>query len=619
MRGMIGPPGKPVSLDSQTLATVSRFYEAFAPAGQAPARFDRTFRNIANALCSTFDTSHVILWVPDPEAEGDEAVGAGDRGRLNPAFTTFPAEMFEAIPDSVPMTLSRVGRAFAEGRARFYPELDAWASATEYDLLREHGLAGMWAIPLRPMVQRITTRELDPHNVLAVALAGFPAKSWVAELAPEALGFFGSICGRAIERALWAEQDLVSQKAYEALDAVETDRFKAMATVAAVIKDCMQFEACTILQADGPQHVLRVLGTTGLDSRIPLRKMYYNYGEGCTGWVAENRKTLATEDLRSCPLHTRQKYPDVVVSAEHQQYLGTPMLSNAGELLGVIRLRNKLPPDGQAWPRCLNHLDRIRVERVAKLIAPLMSLLIKERQVSGVMERIQHDLTMPAMAIRDGAGMLLRESDATICGDLDRVRQKLEDIESFGEILLLNSEIMGLTPEVELTLRPENVLPLGGFIVKLCKMLGPAARRRGLNGILYNQGSFMSIPALWIDPRLFQVAMYNLLQNALKYSARDSLITIEGETTRTEGEVWHLIHVKNTGIGITDEEAPHIFERHWRSPRARRRSNTGLGIGLATASEIIRRHGGRLVLTHAHDPTVFTIELPAQLATCKPA
>ncbi|MFN0135637.1 MAG: sensor histidine kinase, partial [Phycisphaerae bacterium] len=375
---------------------------------------------------------------------------------------------------------------------------------------------------------------------------------------------------------------------------------------------------CTILQAEESRRVLHVLGTTGIDSNVPLRKMHYPYGFSCSGWIAANKQTLATEDYRSCEVRQGPVYTDITASVDRFQYLGAPLLSNDGEMLGVVRLRNKIPPTGFAWPTCLNYLDRKRVERVAKTLAPLISLMIKERERSATMERIRHDIDMPATAIRDSAGILVREPDAAFQNDLTRVRQRLEDMESFAEILLVNSELMGLDRIADVPFRPENVLPLAGFVAKLCKMLSPAARRKGLSGILYNQGSFFSIPSLWMDPRLFQIAMYNLLQNAIKYSNPGTVVTVEGDAQRSDVETWYNIHVKNTGIGITDDEAPYIFDRAYRSKRARKRSETGLGIGLTTAKELIERHGGRLILTKQNNPTIFTIALPGYLATRRP-
>lgn len=618
------PPN--AALDPVALQIVAAFHESLIGPPAGPPQFDRTFASIAAALRQSIGARHVTLWIPGPPNESPAGSGVGSGAaqeaadpslRLTPAFSTLDGQWSGHIPLDLDAAGTNLGRCFADGAAGWSDGADA-TDPLERELLDGERLGGMWLIPLRPPSQRLDDAARNPHNVIAIAMVHFDDVA-AARLPERLFGLFGRLCGQAIERALWREQDLILQKSYEALDDVAIDRFAAMSAVARVMAECMQFEACSILQADEPRRVVYVLGTTGIEARVPLRRMQYPYGVSCTGWVAQERRTLATEDLTSAPQHGAVNFPERLATPDMRQYIGTPLLSNAGDLLGVIRLRNKLPPAGAAWPRRLNHLDRVRVERAAPLIAPLMALLIKERQIAATMERVQHDLTMPAMAIRDTAGVLLREPASVFTDNFDRVRQKLEDIESFGEVLLLNSELLSMGPDSELTLRCENVLPLAGFIAKMCKMLAPEARRRGLSGILYNQASFMAIRALWIDPQLLQIALYNLLQNALKYGNRGTVVTIEGEATRMDGELWYQIHVKNQGIGVTPEEAPLVFNRHYRSTRAKRRSETGLGLGLATAREIVQRHGGRLVLTRGGDPTIFSMQLPGWLADRRPA
>lgn len=603
-------------LDTNTLRTIDEFYETLIRVGGETLRFDRVFAAIGEALKRTFSAEQVSIWVVDPHQPDPVAPGA--RGIVNAAFSTLPDDAAARMPTAAPLTGSDVGRAFAEGRPVARSAFD-FAQQHTFDVENARGAAQLWMIPFRPLVLRLDTPEVNPHNVLAVATIGVADDAAAGAITPDVAQFFCRVCGKALERALWAEQELVTQKVYEALDHVDLDRHGAMESVARAIAESMRFEACTILQAEEARRVLHVLGTTGIESNVPLRKMQYPYGYSCSGWVADHRESLATEDFRTCEQRQGPLYTDKVLDPTRFQYLGAPLLSNNGELLGVVRLRNKIPPAGFRWPSCLTYLDRKRAERVARIIAPLISLMIKERERTATMERIRHDIDMPATAIRDSAGILVREPDAAFHNDMERVRQRLEDMESFAEILLVNSELMGMSRTSDVPFRPENVLPLAGFVAKLCKMLSPAARRRGLSGILYNQGSFFSIPSLWLDPRLFQIAMYNLLQNAIKYSNPGTVVTVEGESVRaSDAETWYCIHVKNTGIGVTDEEAPLIFDRAYRSRRARKRSETGLGIGLTTAKELIERHGGRLVLTRQNNPTVFTIQLPGYLANRRP-
>ncbi|GFI61643.1 sensor histidine kinase WalK [Clostridiales bacterium] len=82
----------------------------------------------------------------------------------------------------------------------------------------------------------------------------------------------------------------------------------------------------------------------------------------------------------------------------------------------------------------------------------------------------------------------------------------------------------------------------------------------------------------------------NITTNAIKYSP-------EGATIRiyvTEDKNYYKINVADTGMGISKEELPRIFERFYRVDKARSRAMGGTGLGLAIAKEIMEVHGGKL-------------------------
>ncbi len=600
--------------DGRTARTIASFFDRFDHGRRTADRFDRAFRDIAMALRDTLSAAQVTIWIPNEL--GRKARAHGTRtGVLNPAYTSFPLELASGIPQEWPLAKTRAEAVIATGSARFDGSLDANPPPVIKDLLTEQKLPTMWSVPVRT-----AARQFREHGaVIAVAELNYPADASAGSIPVDFVELCGILAGRALERALWIEQELVIDESYKTLDVLRTDKHEAMDLVAAVIAESMQFEACTILLADRLTETLHVLGTTGIDSRLPTRRMRYPYGFSCSGRVARTKRILATEDLDACGHHEGPKFSDRVENPSLRQYLGAPIVSAGNELLGVIRLRNKRPPVGRRWPRCLNALDCLRIERTARVLAPLISLMIKDMQNASVLERVRHDMDMPATMIRDNAGSLQRMTDDQLVTRVGDVRRKLEDFESLAEILLLNSELLRVRDATRLPFEPEYIMPMGDFVAKLCKMLTTAARRRGLAGVLYTDESFRRLPRLWLDPKFMQIALYNLLHNAIKYSDDGELIVVEGGVRQADGETWYQIHVKNNGIGVAEEDAERIFERHYRAPKAVRRNSTGLGLGLAIARSMVERHGGHLVLSNPHKPTVFTIELPGSLSEHKPS
>ena len=99
-----------------------------------------------------------------------------------------------------------------------------------------------------------------------------------------------------------------------------------------------------------------------------------------------------------------------------------------------------------------------------------------------------------------------------------------------------------------------------------------------------------------------------LLDNAIKYSAKNKEITIE--TNSKDGNT--IIRIIDHGIGISEHDLPHIFDRFYRADAARTNSSTqGYGLGLSIAKQIVRMHGGTIVAASAlKKGTTMIVSLP---------
>lgn len=111
--------------------------------------------------------------------------------------------------------------------------------------------------------------------------------------------------------------------------------------------------------------------------------------------------------------------------------------------------------------------------------------------------------------------------------------------------------------------------------------------------------------AVSVDKKWLSEAIYNILDNAIKYSPNNSKITIETYTY----ELFSGIRISDEGMGISEEEIPRIFARFYRGSQVR--DKDGIGVGLFLAREIVEGHGGYIkVKSERAKGSVFDIALP---------
>jgi signal transduction histidine kinase len=115
---------------------------------------------------------------------------------------------------------------------------------------------------------------------------------------------------------------------------------------------------------------------------------------------------------------------------------------------------------------------------------------------------------------------------------------------------------------------------------------------------------------LWDEDRLNEV-LGNLLSNAFKFTDRGG--TVELALEGSEHEV--CITVRDSGVGISPEQLPHIFEKFFQASNQAYAAAKGTGLGLAIAREIVEAHGGTIRVDSTQGMgTTFSIVLPVRAA-----
>jgi len=156
----------------------------------------------------------------------------------------------------------------------------------------------------------------------------------------------------------------------------------------------------------------------------------------------------------------------------------------------------------------------------------------------------------------------------------------------------------------ELAHEPVHIEPLLRDVYETATILGETS------GLSIAMPTIADAVVLGERTRLRQLLL-NLITNAIKYTPRGGRVELSS-ILRGPHEV--AIAVRDTGIGISATDLPHIFDRFWRADRARSRiaERSGFGLGLAISQYIAQAHGGALMVqSRLGRGTLFTVVLPA--------
>jgi signal transduction histidine kinase len=224
------------------------------------------------------------------------------------------------------------------------------------------------------------------------------------------------------------------------------------------------------------------------------------------------------------------------------------------------------------------------------------------RQKDEFLATLAHELRNPLAPIRNAVHILELKShpDPEVQWGLEVIDRQLQQMIRLIDDLLDLSRITRNT----LDLRKERV-DLGEVLQVAVETSRPLIEEGGQEFVVTPPPEPIDLDA---DPiRLAQV-ISNLLNNAAKYTERGGHIWLTAERQGHEAAVT----VRDTGIGITAELLPRIFEMFTQGDRSQGRAQGGLGIGLTLVKQIVELHGGT-IMTHSDGPgtgSTFSIRLP---------
>jgi two-component system phosphate regulon sensor histidine kinase PhoR len=279
----------------------------------------------------------------------------------------------------------------------------------------------------------------------------------------------------------------------------------------------------------------------------------------------------ADEVLKLC-LRTGQTQTvqfESVVSKRFLRAIAIPI--REGNLAGALLLFQDLTE--------LRNLQTMRRELIGNVSHELRT------PIAGIKAMVE---TLKGSAIDDkGAAM---DFLTKIEGEVDRLAQMVSELTELSRIETGRAEFRMVPTDLNL------------LVEEVVTQLNLLAQRQE---VTIATDLATNLPLVRVDRERIQQTIINLVHNAVKFNHPGGKVTVSSKAD----EESVIVSVSDTGIGISEEDLPHIFERFYKADRAR--SKGGSGLGLAIAKHTIQAHGGNIwAESEEGKSSTFSFSLP---------
>jgi CheY-like chemotaxis protein len=224
---------------------------------------------------------------------------------------------------------------------------------------------------------------------------------------------------------------------------------------------------------------------------------------------------------------------------------------------------------------------------------------------------LSHELRTPLNAILGWSAMLRQRtlSEDKVLRALETIERNAKSQAQLIEDILDISRI--ITGKLRLQVRPVNLVPVIESAIESVRLAAEAKSIRLQSRIDSQVGPLLG------DANRLQQVVWNLLSNALKFTPKDGQVEIRLQRINSHAE----ITVSDTGLGISSDFLPFVFDRFRQQDSSTTRSYGGLGLGLAIVRQLVELHGGTVTVVSPGigQGTTFTVTLPAMITPQPPS
>lgn len=260
------------------------------------------------------------------------------------------------------------------------------------------------------------------------------------------------------------------------------------------------------------------------------------------------------------------------IERKYFEAYGAPIIGNHDEWKGIVLVFHEITE--------LKHLEQMRQDFVANVSHELRTPITS---IKGFSETLLDGNLKDEKILRDFLTIILNESD--------RLQALIQELLELSKIE---------NQEFSLTL---TKLDIHSLLDDIVTMFARKAEEKGVHLQLEDMKESTFIDG---DLHRLKQVFINLISNAINYTPTSGSVTV---SIREDAKNVYVT-VKDTGIGIENEEIPRIFERFYRVDRARSRNSGGTGLGLAIVKHLVEAHKGHIsVKSRIGKGTSFTVQL----------